>query len=135
MLDIMFDIPSMEGDKRVQVTRLIVEGTAQALGGSPGEERMNLLDSLKPRESVELPLVYVRDMVVFPYALAPLFAATRFSVGAVDAALAADKRIFVSLLKDVFDEKTKDIRVQEFGTVARVLQQVRLPDGSSRLAR
>lgn len=94
---------------------------------------MNLLDSLKPRESFELPLVYVRDMVVFPHALAPLFAATRFSVGAVDAALAADKRVFISLLKDVFDEKAADIRVEEYGTIARVLQQVRLPDGSSRL--
>ncbi len=94
---------------------------------------MSLLDSLKPRESLELPLVYVRDTVVFPHALAPLFASTRFSVGAVDAALAADKRVFVSMLKDTFDEKTPDIRVQEFGTIARVLQQVRLPDGSSRL--
>ncbi len=94
---------------------------------------MSLLDSLKPRESVELPLVYVRDMVVFPHALAPLFASTRFSVGAVDAALAADKRVFVSMLKDTPDDKSPDIRVQEFGTVARVLQQVRLPDGSSRL--
>ena len=94
---------------------------------------MNLLDSLKPRESLELPLVYVRDMVVFPHALAPLFASTRFSVGAVDAALAGDKRVFVSMLKDTSDDKSPDIRVQDIGTVARVLQQVRLPDGSSRL--
>ncbi len=94
---------------------------------------MNLIDSLKPRVSVELPLVYVRDTVVFPHALAPIFAATRFSVGAVDAALAADKRVFISLLKDAPDDKSTDIRVQEFGTVVRVIQQVRLPDGSSRL--
>lgn len=94
---------------------------------------MSLLDSLKPRESVELPLVYVRDMVVFPHALAPLFASTRFSVGAVDAAMAGDKRVFVSMLKDASDDKSSDIRVEDFGTIARVLQQVRLPDGSSRL--
>lgn len=94
---------------------------------------MSLLDSLKPKEANELPLVYVRDMVVFPHALAPLFAATRFSLGAVDAALASDKRVFVSLLKDAFDERSPDIRVHEFGTIARVIQQVRLPDGSARL--
>ena len=94
---------------------------------------MSLLDSLKSKDSVELPLVYVRDMVIFPHALAPLFASTRFSVGAVDAALGADKRVFVSMLKDAADDKSPDIRVEDFGTIARVLQQVRLPDGSSRL--
>ncbi|MCK7485504.1 MAG: hypothetical protein MZU97_08060 [Bacillus subtilis] len=87
----------MEGAKRVAVTRgRGAKGSVSPRWKSWPEERMSLLDSLKPRESSELPLVYVRDTVVFPHAMAsPVRRPPRFSVGAVDAALAADKRVFV----------------------------------------
>ena len=94
---------------------------------------MSLIPSLKGGAALELPLVYVRDSVVFPKSVAPLLAATKFATAAVDEALRGDKRIVAALLKGVGDEKGSEIEVHPVATVARLVQQVRLPDGSARL--
>jgi ATP-dependent Lon protease len=83
--------------------------------------------------TLELPLVYTREAVVFPKSITPLLASTKFSIAAVDQALAGDKRVVVSLLKSLSDEKGSEIEVHEIGTLSRIVQQVRLPDGSIRL--
>lgn len=94
---------------------------------------MNFLETLTGSASVELPLVYVRDTVVFPRSISPLLAATKFSVAAVDESLKTDKRVVVALLKEIGDERKAEIEVHEIGTVARIVQQIRFPDGSVRL--
>ena len=94
---------------------------------------MSLLDAFRGGAAVELPLVYTREAVVFPKSIAPLLAATKFSIAAVEEALGADKRVVTALLKGLGDEKGSEIEVHPIGTVARVIQQVRLPDGSLRL--
>ena len=94
---------------------------------------MNLLEALRGGATLELPLVYTREAVVFPKAIAPLLASTKFSIAAVDLALAGDKRVVTALLKGLGDEKGSEIEVYPIATVARIVQQVRLPDGSIRL--
>jgi ATP-dependent Lon protease len=94
---------------------------------------MSIRDALRGGSPTELPLVYSKDAVVFPKAITPLLAATKFSVAAVDEALRGDKRVVAALLKGLGDEKGSEIEVHPVGTVARVVQQVRLPDGSIRL--
>jgi ATP-dependent Lon protease len=115
---------------------------------------MNILDSLRPKGSRpsgtrssgtgsfggrasgsvnELPLLYVRDAVVFPNALLPVLAATKFCVAAADEAFKADKLLFVSLLKSLPSDGLNDISVHEIGTIAHIVQAVRLNDGSTRL--
>jgi ATP-dependent Lon protease len=94
---------------------------------------LNLLEALRGGATLELPLVYTREAVIFPKSIAPLLAATKFSIAAVDEALAGDKRIVTALLKGLGDEKGSEIEVHPVGTVARIVQQVRLPDGSIRL--
>ncbi|MDP3176581.1 MAG: LON peptidase substrate-binding domain-containing protein, partial [Spirochaetaceae bacterium] len=94
---------------------------------------MNLLEALRGGAALELPLVYSRDAVVFPKTIAPLLAATKFANAAVDEGLRGDKRVAVALLKGVGDDRGAEIEVHPVGVVARIVQQVKLPDGSSRL--
>jgi ATP-dependent Lon protease len=94
---------------------------------------VSLIPTLKGGAATELPLVYARDAVVFPKTVSPLLAATKFATAAVDEALRGDKRIVTALLKGVGDEKGSEIEVYPVATVARLIQQVRLPDGSARL--
>jgi len=95
---------------------------------------MSILDSLRPKgDAVEIPLVYVRDAVVFPHTIAPVLAATKFCIVASEVASKADKQIFISLLKNLPPDGANDIDVQEIGTVSHVLQSIKLADGSVRL--
>ncbi|MCX7025360.1 MAG: endopeptidase La [Spirochaetes bacterium] len=94
---------------------------------------MSILDSLKQRDTAELPLLYLRDTVVFPRSLASVYAMTNFCTVAVGIACAADKRLVISLLRRMPDEKSPDIDVHDIGVVAHVIQQVTLPDGGIRL--
>lgn len=94
---------------------------------------MNLLEALRGGATVELPLVYTREAVVFPKSIAPLLAVTKFSIAAVDKAMSGDKRVVTALLKGLGDEKGSEIEFHPVGTIVRVVQQVRLPDGSLRL--
>jgi ATP-dependent Lon protease len=92
---------------------------------------VNLIPAL--RGSVELPLVYSRDGVVFPKAVLPLLAVTKFAAAAVDEALRGDKRVVTALLKGLGEGKGDEIEVYPVATISRIVQQVRLPDGSIRL--
>jgi ATP-dependent Lon protease len=94
---------------------------------------VSIISATKGGVSSELPLVYARDAVVFPKAVTPLLAATKFAVAAVDEALHADKRVVAALLKGIGEEKGAEIEVYPVATIARIVQQVRLPDGSTRL--
>jgi ATP-dependent Lon protease len=94
---------------------------------------MSILESLRPKDAMELPLVYVRDAVVFPGSLAPVLAGTRFCSSASDVALKADKLIFIALLKKLPADGANDIDLYEVGTIAHIVQAVRLADGSVRL--
>jgi len=80
-----------------------------------------------------LPVMPLRDTVLFPRTTAPLFVHRPPSVAALDAAVAADK--FVLLVAQREAETTRPQRrdLYQVGTVARVLQIFRLPDGSRRI--
>jgi ATP-dependent Lon protease len=94
---------------------------------------LNFLEALRGGATLELPLVYTREAVVFPKSIAPLLASTKFSIAAVDESLGGDKRVVIALLKSLGDDKGTEIEVYPVATVSRIVQQVRLPDGSIRL--
>lgn len=95
---------------------------------------MSILESLRPRgDAPELPLVYVRDSVVFPNTIAPVLAVTKLCVAAADEAARGDKNVFICLLRSVPADGANDIDVHEIGTIAHLLQVVKLADGSVRL--
>ena len=80
-----------------------------------------------------LPLLPLRDLVVFPYMTIPLLVGRQPSVNAIEKAMARDRMLFVTAQKrsEVADPQQDELF--KTGTVVRVLQLFRLPDGSLRV--
>ncbi len=79
------------------------------------------------------PVLPLRDIVVFPHMIVPLFVGRDKSVAALESAMAADKNIFlVSQLDPGEDDPDRDA-LYELGVVAQVLQLLKLPDGTVRV--
>jgi ATP-dependent Lon protease len=78
----------------------------------------------------ELPLLPVRDVVVFPAMVVPLFVSRVFSLNAVEAAQKNDRFVFVCAQRDGKDDAPRVPEdVFKLGTVCLILRQRRLPDG------
>ena len=76
-----------------------------------------------------LPLMPVRDVVIFPDMLLPLFVGRERSISAVEAAVAGDNHIMLATQRDAGIENPTTEDIFEFGTVGRVLRMLKLPDG------
>ncbi|MFT7306175.1 MAG: ATP-dependent Lon protease [Candidatus Azotimanducaceae bacterium] len=78
----------------------------------------------------EIPIVTLRDMVVFPHGVQPLFIGTEKSIRALEQAQNGDKdkRILLLAKKDPTNEDPQADDLFNFGTVATILQLIRLPD-------
>jgi ATP-dependent Lon protease len=78
----------------------------------------------------EVPVLPLRDVVVYPHMVIPLFVGRDKSIRALDAAMATDKQILLIAQKsaDVDDPRVKDL--YEIGTLANILQLLKLPDGT-----
>ncbi|MGE4410888.1 MAG: endopeptidase La [Sphingomonadales bacterium] len=83
--------------------------------------------------NTQLPLLPLRDIVVFPYMIVPLFVGRDKSVVALEKAMEADKEIFlVSQLDPAEDDPDRDA-LYDMGVIATVLQLLKLPDGTVRV--
>src|SRR5688500_2836782 len=83
--------------------------------------------------STAYPLLPLRDIVVFPHMIVPLFVGRDKSVAALESAMAADKNIFlVSQLDPAEDDPDREA-LYDLGVVATVLQLLKLPDGTVRV--
>ena len=83
--------------------------------------------------SLTLPALPLRDIVVFPHMIVPLFVGRDKSVAALESAMAADKSIFlVSQLDPAEDDPDREA-LYDLGVVATVLQLLKLPDGTVRV--
>lgn len=79
------------------------------------------------------PVLPLRDIVVFPHMIVPLFVGRDKSVAALEAAMAADKEIFlVAQLDPANDDPSRD-DLYDIGVTAEVLQLLKLPDGTVRV--
>ncbi|MFH1034984.1 MAG: endopeptidase La [Pseudomonadota bacterium] len=76
-----------------------------------------------------LPLLPVRDVVVFPYMILPLFVARDNSIAAVDAAMSRDQLVFLAAQKDQNVEHPAAEDLYEIGSVGMIMRQLKLPDG------
>ncbi len=76
-----------------------------------------------------LPLMPVRDVVIFTDMLLPLFIGREKSVRAVEEAIANDRFIFLATQKDPSIENPGPNEIYKIGTVARILRMLKLPDG------
>ncbi|MBY6070528.1 endopeptidase La [Marinobacter salsuginis] len=78
----------------------------------------------------EYPLLPLRDVVVFPHMVVPLFVGREKSIQALEAAMEGSKEILLVAQKDASTDEPGPKDVFEMGTLATVLQMLRLPDGT-----
>ncbi len=77
----------------------------------------------------ELPVLPLRDMVVFPYMVLPLFVARERSIAAIEDALAGDRLLMVVAQRDGSTEAPEPDDLYRVGTVVMVMRILRMPDG------
>ncbi|TNE60612.1 MAG: endopeptidase La [Alphaproteobacteria bacterium] len=80
--------------------------------------------------TVVLPVLPLRDIVVFPHMIVPLFVGRDKSVRALEEVMAKDKQILLVAQKEAGEDDPEPKDVFEIGTVASVLQLLKLPDGT-----
>ena len=81
----------------------------------------------------DMPVLPLRDMVVYPFIIAPLSVARDISIQAVDQALAGNRMILLTAQKDKDEEDPDSSDLFEIGTVAVIMRMLKLPDGRIRV--
>ncbi len=76
----------------------------------------------------QLPLLPVRDIVVFPYMVLPLFVGREMSIKAIEAALAGNRMIFLATQKALDVENPKPEDIHKVGTIGIIMRMLKLPD-------
>ena len=82
------------------------------------------------QEMRRVPMMPVRDMVIFPQQMTPFIVGREASVRALEEALAGDKKIFLSTQHDASVDDPKPEEIYAVGTLANIVQSVKLPDGN-----
>ncbi|PYV43284.1 MAG: endopeptidase La [Acidobacteria bacterium] len=77
-----------------------------------------------------LPMVPIRDVVLFPYMMIPFVIGRPASVKALELAFSGDKRIFLATQHDASVDDPKPHEIYSVGTIANIVQSLRLPDGN-----
>jgi len=79
---------------------------------------------------VLLPLLPLRDIVVFPHMVVPLFVGRERSIKALEAAMKADKMIFLASQKNAQQTNPGEEDIFEVGTIGHIIQMLKLPDNT-----
>jgi ATP-dependent Lon protease len=77
-----------------------------------------------------VPILPLRDVVVYPFMVIPLFVGRDRSIKALEIAMAADKQILLATQKSASEDQPTEDDLYKVGTVATVLQLLKLPDGT-----
>ena len=77
----------------------------------------------------KLPLLPIRDIVVFPYMVLPLFVGREMSIKAIEVALESNRMIFLTSQKDINIENPSPSDLYSVGTVGVIMRMLKLPDG------
>ena len=85
---------------------------------------------IDPAAGVELPLLPLRDVVVFPHMVIPLFVGRVKSIKALELAMEADRRIMLVAQKTASKDEPSVDDLFEVGSVSTILQMLKLPDGT-----
>lgn len=80
-----------------------------------------------------LPLLPVRDVVVYPYMIIPLFVGRERSINAVETAANRDRLIFLATQKSAVEEEPGPDGIYSMGTVAMIIRMLKLPDGKVKI--
>ena len=86
-----------------------------------------------PREKtapVKLPMMPIRDMVIFPYMMTPFVVGRLSSVRALEEALNGDRKIFLATQHDASIDEPKAKEIYQVGCICNIVQSVKMPDGN-----
>lgn len=86
--------------------------------------------TLHPEEKLVMPALALRDVVIFPHMVLPLFVGREKSIAALESAAQGDKWVFMTAQKDSDKDDPPSEDLYELGCVGRVLQVLKLPDGT-----
>ncbi|HKP12281.1 MAG TPA: endopeptidase La [Blastocatellia bacterium] len=89
------------------------------------EEQVKLPDTL--------PVLPLRDIVIFPYMIVPLFVQRERSIRAVDQALAENRMIMLVAQRDLEKEEPTGADLYNYGTAAAIMRMLKMPDGRIRI--
>ncbi|HLG98519.1 MAG TPA: endopeptidase La [Bryobacteraceae bacterium] len=89
-----------------------------------------MLTSKEKSDNKRLPMMPIRDVVIFPYMMTPFVVGRESSVRALEEALAADKKIFLATQHDASVDEPRPDEIYSVGTVANIVQSLKLPDGN-----
>ncbi|HSC78339.1 MAG TPA: endopeptidase La [Candidatus Acidoferrales bacterium] len=95
---------------------------------------MTLFNRDKERtDTKRLPMMPIRDVVIFPHMMTPFIVGRDSSVRALEDALAGEKKIFLATQHDASIDDPKPEQIHQVGTIATIVQSVKLPDGNIRV--
>jgi ATP-dependent Lon protease len=83
-----------------------------------------------PPDPIELPLLPLRDVVVFPHMVIPLFVGRPKSIKALEASMEADRKIMLVAQKTAAKDEPSVADMFDMGCIASILQMLKLPDGT-----
>ena len=78
----------------------------------------------------KLPMMPIRDMVIFPHMMTPFVVGRESSVRALEEALSADRKIFLATQHDASVDEPNTDDIYETGTIGNIVQSVKMPDGN-----
>jgi ATP-dependent Lon protease len=88
------------------------------------------MDEIDETVSRSYPMVPIRDVVVFPFMMVPFVIGRQSSVLALESALEGDKKIYLATQMDASQDNPSPEDIYEVGTVANIVQSLKLPDGN-----
>ncbi|MDQ2899981.1 MAG: endopeptidase La, partial [Acidobacteriota bacterium] len=89
-----------------------------------------MLTSKEKSDTKRLPMMPIRDVVIFPYMMTPFVVGRESSVRALEEAMAGDKKIFLATQHDASIDEPRPNEIFNVGTVVNIVQSLKLPDGN-----
>src|SRR5438094_7088486 len=89
-----------------------------------------MLTSKEKSDTKRLPMIPIRDVVIFPYMMTPFVVGRESSVRALEEAMVGDKKIFLATQHDASIDEPKPNEIYNVGTIVNIVQSLKLPDGN-----
>jgi ATP-dependent Lon protease len=89
-----------------------------------------MITSKEKPDTKRLPMMPIREVVIFPYMMTPFVVGRESSVRALEEAMAGDKKIFLAAQHDASVDEPKPNEIFSVGTIVNIVQSLKLPDGN-----
>src|SRR5437867_13014684 len=89
-----------------------------------------MLTSKEKSDTRRLPMMPLRDVVLFPHMMTPFVVGRESSVRALEEALTSDKKILLDTQHDASVDEPKPNEMYQVGTIVNIVQSLKLPDGN-----